>query len=186
MTPDRANFDATPAMGWDGKPVQFSYDSWRSVSNWSVDYSWWKKSEDEPTLSERYQKFLVGQGIHTFVDRYSLDGKPMSERHSTGNGRDGSSGESGSEEGRRMRARSSMSCGIRRCRRANSAITTAALPDEHDALQWRVSDLGTEISSDCERITAGALWERPSYFRLSRVKESAGTVEQHRCRRWDR
>ena len=37
-------------------------------------------------LSERYQKFLAGQGIHTFVDRYSLDGKPMSERHSTGMG----------------------------------------------------------------------------------------------------
>src|SRR5215469_5672292 len=67
LTPDRANFDATPAMGWDGKPVQYSYDSWRSVSNWSVDSSWWNKSKDEPVLSERYQKFLVGQGIHTFV-----------------------------------------------------------------------------------------------------------------------
>jgi oligosaccharide reducing-end xylanase len=84
LTPDRANFDATPAMGWDGKPVQFSYDSWRSVSNWSVDFSWWKKNADAPVLSDRYQKFLVGQGIHTFVDRYSLDGKPMSERHSPG------------------------------------------------------------------------------------------------------
>ena len=84
LTPDRANFDATPAMGWDKKPVQFGYDSWRSVSNWSVDYSWWHKSADEPVLSERYQRFLVGQGIDRFVDRYTLDGKPLSERHSPG------------------------------------------------------------------------------------------------------
>jgi oligosaccharide reducing-end xylanase len=84
LTPDRANFDGTPAMGWDGKPVQFAYDSWRSVSNWSVDYSWWRKSSEEPVLSERYQKFLFSQGVNTFVDRYSLDGKPMSGRHSPG------------------------------------------------------------------------------------------------------
>jgi oligosaccharide reducing-end xylanase len=84
LTPDRANFDATPAMGWDKKPVDFGYDSWRSVSNWSVDYSWWKKSEDEAVLSDRYQRFLTGQGMDRFVDRYTLDGKPLSERHSPG------------------------------------------------------------------------------------------------------
>ncbi|HEY4010249.1 MAG TPA: glycosyl hydrolase family 8 [Acidobacteriaceae bacterium] len=84
LTPDRANFDATPAVGWDGKPVQFAYDSWRSVSNWSVDASWWNKNADAQVLSNRYQRFLMSQGIHTFVDRYTLDGKPQSERHSPG------------------------------------------------------------------------------------------------------
>jgi oligosaccharide reducing-end xylanase len=84
LTPDRANFDGTPAMGWDGKPTPFMYDSWRSVSNWSVDSSWWRKSAEETALSDRYQKFLVSQGIHTFVDRYTLEGKPLSERHSPG------------------------------------------------------------------------------------------------------
>ncbi len=73
-----------PRSGWDRKPVEFAYDSWRSVSNWSVDYSWWRKSPDEPVLSERYQRFLVSQGIDRFVDRYTLDGKPLSERHSPG------------------------------------------------------------------------------------------------------
>jgi oligosaccharide reducing-end xylanase len=84
LTPDRANFDATPAMGWDGKPVQFAYDSWRSVSNWSVDASWWNKNPEARTLSDRYQRFLVSQGIERFVDRYTLDGKPLSGRHSPG------------------------------------------------------------------------------------------------------
>ena len=84
LAPDRSNFDGTPAMGWDGKPSQFAYDSWRTASNWSVDYSWWHKDAREAALSDRIQGFLNGQGVTTFVDRYALDGKPMSDRHSTG------------------------------------------------------------------------------------------------------
>jgi oligosaccharide reducing-end xylanase len=84
LTPDRSNFDGTTIIGHDGKPTPFSYDSWRSVSNWSVDYSWWRKDSQETVLSDHIQKFLYGQGIHTFVDRYTLEGKPLSDRHSTG------------------------------------------------------------------------------------------------------
>jgi oligosaccharide reducing-end xylanase len=84
LTPDRSNFDETQMMDFDGKPVPFSYDSWRSVSNWSVDYSWWKKDPQESVLSDRIQKFLFGEGVSKFVDRYTLDGKPLSMRHSVG------------------------------------------------------------------------------------------------------
>ena len=84
LTPDRSHFDGTSVVGWDGKPTPFSYDSWRSASNWSVDYSWWKKDEQERVLSDRIQRFLYGQGIDKFVDRYKLDGKPLSARHSVG------------------------------------------------------------------------------------------------------
>jgi oligosaccharide reducing-end xylanase len=83
LTPDRNNFDMTQIVGRDGTPP-FSYDSWRSVSNWSVDYSWWKKDPQEIVLSDRIQTFLNGQGIGTFADRYTLDGKALSTRHSTG------------------------------------------------------------------------------------------------------
>jgi oligosaccharide reducing-end xylanase len=84
LAPDRSNFDGSPATGWDGKPSQFGYDSWRTVSNWSVDYGWWRKDPQEPVLSARLQHFLIGQGIHRFPDRYTLDGKPLSTRHSPG------------------------------------------------------------------------------------------------------
>ena len=83
LSPDRSNFDMSP-MSRDGQPVPFSYDSWRTVSNWSVDYSWWDKDPGERTLSDRVQSFLFGQGIHRFPDRYTLDGKPLSMRHSPG------------------------------------------------------------------------------------------------------
>jgi oligosaccharide reducing-end xylanase len=35
-------------------------------------------------LSDRVQDFLFKQGIHTFADKYTLDGKPASDRHSVG------------------------------------------------------------------------------------------------------
>ena len=84
LAPDFSNFDMSPIAGWDGQPATFGYDSWRTVSNWSVDYSWWHKDLRERVLSDRVQKFLIGQGISTFADRYTLDGKPLSSRHSTG------------------------------------------------------------------------------------------------------
>ncbi len=84
LAPDRSNFDLSPLNGRDGQPIQFGYDSWRTVSNWSVDYSWWHKDAQEPLLSARVQSFLFAQGIHTFADRYTLDGQPLSMRHSVG------------------------------------------------------------------------------------------------------
>jgi oligosaccharide reducing-end xylanase len=84
LAPDRSNLDMSPLVGRDGKPVQFGYDSWRTVSNWSVDYSWWHKAAQEPVLSDRLQKFLFNRGIHEFPDRYTLAGMPLSMRHSPG------------------------------------------------------------------------------------------------------
>ncbi|MGD0892442.1 MAG: glycosyl hydrolase family 8 [Terracidiphilus sp.] len=84
LTPDRSHFDGTVANDWEGKPTHFSYDSWRSASNWSVDYSWWHKDPRETALSNRIQGFLFSQGISKFADQYTLDGKPLSERHSVG------------------------------------------------------------------------------------------------------
>jgi oligosaccharide reducing-end xylanase len=84
LAPDRTDYDGKPLPMWDGSPGLFAYDSWRTVSNWSVDYSWWGKDERQKGLADRVQNFLSGQGINTFVDRYTLDGKPMSTRHSTG------------------------------------------------------------------------------------------------------
>jgi oligosaccharide reducing-end xylanase len=84
LSPDRNNFDETQIVGHNGEPTPFGYDSWRTVSNWSVDFSWWRKDPQETILSDRLQSFLISQGISTFADRYTLDGKPLSTRHSVG------------------------------------------------------------------------------------------------------
>ncbi len=77
LAPDRSNFDFSQMTERDGKPVPFSYDSWRTASNWSVDASWWHKDPRQTTLSDHIQAFLISQGISAFVDRYTLDGKPL-------------------------------------------------------------------------------------------------------------
>lgn len=84
LSPERSNFDMTPATGRDGRPSTFGGDSWRTVSNWSVDYNWWGKDARQRILSDLIQAFLIRQGIHSFVDRYSLDGKPETTRHPIG------------------------------------------------------------------------------------------------------
>ena len=84
LSPDRSNLDMSRMSGRDGQPIPFSYDSWRTVSNWSVDYSWWHKDPQESVLSGRVQNFLFSQGLEKFADRYTLDGQPLSTRHSTG------------------------------------------------------------------------------------------------------
>jgi oligosaccharide reducing-end xylanase len=84
LSPDRSHFDMSTMPTRDGRPDPFGYDSWRTVSNWSVDYSWWGKDRNERVLSDRVQHFLHGQGIDSFPDRYTLDGRPLSTRHSAG------------------------------------------------------------------------------------------------------
>lgn len=83
LSPERSNFDGSRVIGRDGKPVEFGYDSWRTVSNWSVDWAWFGKDNRQRALSDRNQKFLASQGIKTF-DRYTLAGQPLSDRHSVG------------------------------------------------------------------------------------------------------
>jgi oligosaccharide reducing-end xylanase len=85
LSPDYANFDGTPhPTEWNRMAANFSYDSWRTESNWSVDWSWWAKDPREHTLSNRIQGFFFGQGIYNYVDQYTLVGKPLSRRPSIG------------------------------------------------------------------------------------------------------
>jgi oligosaccharide reducing-end xylanase len=85
LNPDYANFDGTPhPMRWNPHAVDFSFDSWRTQSNWSVDWSWWAKDKRERALSDRTQAFFASQGIESYADQFTLDGKPISNRHSPG------------------------------------------------------------------------------------------------------
>ncbi|GAC1414768.1 MAG: hypothetical protein NVSMB62_01210 [Acidobacteriaceae bacterium] len=85
LAPDYAGFDGKPqASPFNPMSANFSYDSWRTASNWSVDASWWHANPNAQVLSDRIQRFLLAQGIHTFSDRYTLNGEPLSNRHSTG------------------------------------------------------------------------------------------------------
>jgi oligosaccharide reducing-end xylanase len=77
LAPAYANFDGTPHASRFPQSAIFGYDSWRTASNWSVDWSWWRKAPQEQQLSDHIQSFFWSQGLSTYGDLYSLDGKPL-------------------------------------------------------------------------------------------------------------
>jgi len=84
LAPDYANFDGTPVvLRFNGRSSAFGPDAWRTEANWSVDWSWWAADPRERALSDRIQAFFASQGLATYGNRYTLDGQPLSDVHST-------------------------------------------------------------------------------------------------------
>jgi oligosaccharide reducing-end xylanase len=85
LTPDYANFDGTPwAAPWHANGVNFSFDSWRTAMNWSVDWAWWGKDQHEQKQSDRIQAFFESKGMKTYGNEFTLDGRQIDKDHSTG------------------------------------------------------------------------------------------------------
>jgi oligosaccharide reducing-end xylanase len=84
LAPAYANFDGTPHATKFPQSAIFGYDSWRTASNWSVDWSWWRKAAVEQQLSDRIQNFFYAQGLATYGDLYTLEGKQVKGGHSLG------------------------------------------------------------------------------------------------------
>ena len=140
LTPDRSNFDGAPVTGRDGTPVPFMADSWRSVSNWSVDYSWWKKdrardraerSDPEVFLrtGNRQDRGPVHAGRETVEQQPPLGAdlnccgwQPGGDGWAHGEGVCGCAVEHAGSVGRVQ------------------ILRRDALSDEHDACEWGVQD----------------------------------------------
>jgi oligosaccharide reducing-end xylanase len=76
LAPDMANFDGSAMQGPFARRAVFGYDAWRTASNWSVDWSWWRKAPAEQTLSDHIQKFFESQGMDTYGPMFTLEGQP--------------------------------------------------------------------------------------------------------------
>jgi oligosaccharide reducing-end xylanase len=86
LAPDYANFDGSAVnMKRNKYADNFSFDSWRTASNWSVDWNWFHKAPAEPQLSERIQAFFASKGMDTYGCVFSVDGKTQfDDRHASG------------------------------------------------------------------------------------------------------
>jgi oligosaccharide reducing-end xylanase len=82
LMPDYANFDGTPATSDEHK--DFRFDAWRTLSNVAVDYAWFGADPWQVEQSNRVLTFLASQGMASYPNQYSLEGKPLSSIHSTG------------------------------------------------------------------------------------------------------
>lgn len=87
LAPDQSNFDGTP-MARGTRISNFSFDSWRTQSNWAVDWVWWQKDVREQQLSDRILSFFASKGMDTYGDQYKLNGDPITTpagtRHASG------------------------------------------------------------------------------------------------------
>jgi oligosaccharide reducing-end xylanase len=77
LAPSYANFDGSPHVNRFPQSGEFGYDAWRTASNWSVDWSWWRKAPAEEQLSDRIQHFFASQGIDKYGPVFTLDGKDL-------------------------------------------------------------------------------------------------------------
>lgn len=82
LMPDYANFDGTPYDSVDHE--DFRFDAWRTLSNVAVDYAWFAADPWQVEQSNRVLDFLSTQGIGSYSNQFTLDGKPLSNDHSTG------------------------------------------------------------------------------------------------------
>jgi oligosaccharide reducing-end xylanase len=85
LSSDYANFDGSPyPVKWNPRAGDFSYDSWRTASNWSVDWLWWHKDQREQHLSNKIQAFFASKGMATYGSQYTVDGKQLDAKHAKG------------------------------------------------------------------------------------------------------
>lgn len=84
LTPDYGNFDGSPwAASWRPESADFRFDAWRTVMNWSFDWSWWRADARAIALSDRLQAFFASEGLADYGGQYRLDGTKL-EQGSTG------------------------------------------------------------------------------------------------------
>lgn len=76
LSPAYANFDGTPHQTRFGQSTIFGFDSWRTASNWSVDWSWWHADPEEQRLSDRIERFFTAKGPN-YPSIYTLSGTPL-------------------------------------------------------------------------------------------------------------
>jgi hypothetical protein len=75
LNPDYSEFSGKPFVRWRMGDA-FRFDSWRVPMNIAMDYSWYGKDKEwQKEYAVKIQNFLFCQGINTFVDQYTVDGK---------------------------------------------------------------------------------------------------------------
>jgi len=85
LTPDYARFDGSPVNPpWGGSQVNFQYDAWRVAMNVALDYVWFARDDWAIMQSNRLLNFFHSQGMGTYGNLFTLDGKKLDNDHSAG------------------------------------------------------------------------------------------------------
>jgi len=85
LAPDYASFDGSPVTPpWGGTQINFQYDAWRVAMNIAIDDVWFARDIWAVEQSNHLLNFFYSQGIGTYGNLYTLDGKKLGNDHSAG------------------------------------------------------------------------------------------------------
>jgi oligosaccharide reducing-end xylanase len=84
LCPDYCNFNGTPVTSWYGGHQDFRFDAWRVAMNVALDHEWFAEDPWEVKECNRLLSFFKSQGIDSYGNQYTLDGKELGKDHSTG------------------------------------------------------------------------------------------------------
>jgi oligosaccharide reducing-end xylanase len=85
LFPDYAGFDGSPVnLFWTGRHNDFRFDAWRVAMNIAVDHLWFATDDWAVAQSNRMLNFFYKEGLKTYGNQYTLNGKRLSNDHSPG------------------------------------------------------------------------------------------------------
>ena len=82
LGPDYSEYSGTAKH--EGNHADFRFDAWRIAANIACDYAWWAQDSWATTHANRIQSFFYDQGVDSYGNQWSLDGKNLSTDHSPG------------------------------------------------------------------------------------------------------
>lgn len=84
LCPDYSQFDGSPVKWGFGGHQDFRYDAWRVGMNIAVDHVWFGQDRWEVQECNRLLNFFHSQGMNTYGDQYTVDGKELSSERGFG------------------------------------------------------------------------------------------------------
>ena len=84
LAPDYAQFDGTPYSLHKGGHEAFRFDAWRVAMNVAVDWVWFAPDKWEVMQSNRLLRFFRSEGIRSYGNQYTLNGRKLADDHSAG------------------------------------------------------------------------------------------------------
>jgi len=87
LFPDYARFDGAPTDPWSragASHADFRADAWRVIQNIAVDRYWWGGDPAAVDEANRLQAFFARQGLATYGNMFTLDGRQLERDHSPG------------------------------------------------------------------------------------------------------
>jgi oligosaccharide reducing-end xylanase len=84
LAPDYCGYDGQPVAFGNAGHADFRFDAWRVAMNVAIDWTWFRKDPWQVGQSNRLLRFFADQGIDTYGNQYTLDGKRLDDPHSAG------------------------------------------------------------------------------------------------------